>query len=153
MKNRAIVHLNMVGFKAAVAAAKDRSLRGRPFVVAGANNGRALALDCSPEAVKEGVMPGTALALAERKIPGLEVLPLDIRAYGAMNKELERIAALYAPAWENDGAGNLYLDITGTTGIFGPPADAASRILRAVGEETGTQKIYINRKEENENYG
>jgi DNA polymerase-4 len=54
-----------------------------------------------------------------------------------MNRELERIAGLYAPVWENDGAGNLYLDLTGTTGLFGPPADASSRILRELREQTG----------------
>jgi DNA polymerase-4 len=54
-----------------------------------------------------------------------------------MNQELERIIGLYAPAWENDTAGNLYLDITGTAGLFGPPADASSRILRIILEETG----------------
>jgi DNA polymerase-4 len=96
-----------------------------------------LALDCSPEAVREGVLPGTALALAERKLPGLAVLAPDPPAYLAMNKQLERIADIYAPVWENDKAGNLYLDITGTTGLFGPPVDASSRILRLILEETG----------------
>jgi DNA polymerase-4 len=139
MKERAVVHLNIVGFKAAVAAAKDRTLRGRPFVVAGATNGRALALDCSPEAIREGITPGMALAVAERKIPSLTVLPPDPSAYSGMNKELERIAELYAPAWENDCAGNLYLDITGTNFMYGPPADASSRLLRTILEETGVR--------------
>jgi DNA polymerase-4 len=137
MRERAVVHLNIVGFKAAVAMAKDKTLRGRPFVVAGSTGGRALALDCSPEAIKEGITPGMALALAERKIKGLLALPPDIPAYEAMNKELERLASGFAPAWENDRAGNLYLDITGTTFIYGPPADASSRLLRAIFEETG----------------
>jgi DNA polymerase-4 len=137
MKDRAVVHLNFVGFRAAVAAAKDRTLRGRPFVVAGSTGGRALALDCSPEAIQEGVMPGTALAVAERNIKGLLVLPPDPPSYAAMNREFERIADSYAPAWENDGAGNLFFDITGTTGLYGPPNDASSRLLRIILEETG----------------
>jgi DNA polymerase-4 len=137
MRERSVVHLNIVGFRAAVAAAKDSSLRGRPFVVAGATGGRALALDCSPEAVREGILPGTALALAERKIKGLTVLAPDVPAYMKMNIELERLSSLYAPVWENDRAGNLYLDITGTTLIYGPPSDASSRLLRAILEETG----------------
>jgi DNA polymerase-4 len=53
-----------------------------------------------------------------------------------MNKELERIASQYAPVYENDRAGNLYLDITGTSRIFGPPADCASRILHDLIEKT-----------------
>jgi DNA polymerase-4 len=142
MRERAVVHLNIVGFKAAVALAKDRTLRGWPFVVADSTGGRrgshrALALDCSPEAVQEGVTPGMALAVAERKIKGLLTLAPDPPAYTAMNRELERIADLYVPAWENDKAGNLYLDITGTMGIYGPPADASSHLLRVILEETG----------------
>jgi DNA polymerase-4 len=137
MKERAIVHLNIIGFKAAVAVAKDKTLRGRPFVVTGSAGGRSLVLDCSPEAVKEGILPGAALAVAGRTVKGLVCLPPDPPAYLAMNRELERIAGLYAPAWENDRAGNLYLDITGTESLYGPPADASSRLLRAMLEATG----------------
>ena len=126
---RTIVHLNIVGFKAAVAATKDTSLRGRPFVIAGATGGRSLALDCSPEAIKEGIMPGMALAVAERRVNNLTVLRPDVSAYEIMNKELDIIASRYAPLWENDKTGNLFLDITGTTSIFGSPCDCSSRIL------------------------
>ena len=135
MKERAVCHLNIVGFKAAVAAVRDKSLVGRPYVIAGATGGRALALDCSPEAVRQGVTPGLAIAIAERRIKDLLVLPPDLQAYEKMNEELERVASVYAPVWENDKAGNLFLDITGTTGLFGPPADCSSRILRDVLEQ------------------
>jgi DNA polymerase-4 len=78
-----------------------------------------------------------ALALAERKVKELTVLAPDPGAYQAMNKELERIAALYAPVFEYDGKGNMYLDLTGTVRMFGPPADCSSRILREILEQTG----------------
>jgi DNA polymerase-4 len=80
MGERAVCHLNIVGFKAAVAAAKDRSLRGRPFVIAGASGGRSLALDCSPEAIREGITPGMALAVAQWRITDLTILSPDIPA-------------------------------------------------------------------------
>jgi DNA polymerase-4 len=54
-----------------------------------------------------------------------------------MNEELEKIAGVYAPVYENDQFGNLYLDLTGTTKIFGPAADCASRILREMLERIG----------------
>jgi DNA polymerase-4 len=130
MGERSVVHLNIIGFKAAVAAVKDKALRGRPLAIAGSSGGRALVLDCSREAIRQGVTPGMALAAAERRVNDLIVLPPDIPAYETMNTELERVASLYAPVWENDRAGNLYLDITGTTWQFGPPADCSSRILR-----------------------
>jgi DNA polymerase-4 len=67
-----------------------------------------------------------ALATAERKVKGITVLPPDTAACERMNRELERIAAVYAPAFENDKQGNMYLDLTGTAGLFGPPADCSS---------------------------
>jgi len=136
MREQAIVHLNVIGFKAAVAAAKDNALRGRPLVIAGTAGGRAVALDCSREAVNGGITPGMTLADAEKLVKNLIVLPPDFAAYSAMNTEIEKVISAYAPAWENDCSGNLYLDITGTAGLFGAPADCSSRILREIGERT-----------------
>jgi DNA polymerase IV len=141
MGERSIVHLNIVGYRAAVAVVKDKGLQGQPFVIAGALGGRSLALDCSREAIKEGVTPGMTLAVAERLVKGLVVLPPDIPAYETMNKELERVVSLYAPVWENDKAGNLYLDITGTSRIFGPPFDCSIRILREITEHTEIRPV------------
>jgi len=135
MKERVITHLNIIGFKAAVAAVKDKSLKDKPFVIAGATGGRSIALDCSPEAVRQGVTPGTALALAERKINDLIILPPDPASYELMNKELEKVAERYAPLWENDRQGNLYLDLTGTSSLFGRSVDCTSRILRDILEQ------------------
>jgi DNA polymerase-4 len=132
-----IAHLNIIGFKTAVAAAKDKSLRDRPYVIAEAKGGRTLAMDCSPEAVRQGLTPGILLAAAQRRVKDLIVLPVDLLAYELMNKELEKVAARYAPLWENDCCGNLYLDITGTKGLFGPPVDCSSRILRDIHEQAG----------------
>jgi DNA polymerase-4 len=126
-----------VGYRAAVAAAKDRGLAGRPFVIAGSTGGRSLVLDLSPEAMKEGIRPGMALAAAERNVKDITILPPDPAACERMNRELERLAAVYAPAFENDSLGNLYLDLTGTARLFGPPADCSSRLLREILEQTG----------------
>ena len=130
MKELTVCHLNIIGFRAAVMMIKDSSLSTRPFVIAGAAGGRALALDCSPQAVQEGIFPGMPLAAAGRLVRDLIILPPDFPAYTAMNTELEKVAARYAPVWENDKGGNFYLDLTGTQGLFGPPADCTSRILR-----------------------
>ena len=136
MGERAVCHLNIVGFRAAVAAVKDKSLRGKPYVIAGTSGSRALALDCSREAIKQGITPGMVLAAAQRLVKDLMILSPDPPAYEAMNKEIETVAARYAPVWENDRAGNLYLDITGTKGLFGPSTDCSSRVLRDIFEKT-----------------
>ena len=153
-----VTHLNVFGFKAAVAVAKDKSLCGRPFVIAGTAGisqrsfqgmnhrgsdesgfpcgGRTLTLDCSAEAINQGIRPGMPLAAAERQVKDLIVLPPDPPAYEKMNRELERLIARYAPVWENDQGGNLYLDISGTSKLFGPPLDCSSRLLRDIFDQT-----------------
>jgi len=137
MKERVISHINIISFKASVAEIKDKTLHGRPYVIAGTTGGRSLTLACSPEAIRQGIQPGMILSTAQRRVGDLIVLPPDINAYQLMNKELEKIAKQYAPVWENDGAGNLYLDITGTSRVFGPPVDCSSRILRDLSIKTG----------------
>jgi DNA polymerase-4 len=49
--HRAVCHLNIVGYRAAVVVSKGRGLAGRPFVIAGSTGGRSLVLDLSPEAI------------------------------------------------------------------------------------------------------
>jgi DNA polymerase-4 len=134
---RDIIHLNFVGFMAGVAAVLDKGLRGRPFAVRGISGGRAMAADVSPEAVRAGIVPGMALALAERKIPDLVTVAPDPPAYRDCNSAIEKVASRYAPAFQNDSRGNWYLDITGTTGLFGVPVDCASRVLKEILADTG----------------
>nr|WP_280990966.1 DNA polymerase [Leadbettera azotonutricia] len=120
-----------------VASAKDKALLGRPFVISGSTCGRALVLDLSHEALQEGITRGMSLSNAEKCVKNLLVLPPDPSAYTVMNRELEKIAAVYAPLYENDGLGNLYLDLTGTDTLFGAPFACSGRILKKIHEQTG----------------
>jgi DNA polymerase-4 len=126
---RAIGHLNFIGFRAAVAALLDSGLRGRPYVIAGKAG---TAWDVSPEALRQNIRPGIALAAARRMVRDLEILNPDPKAYARINDALETIVNRYAPAWQNDGAGNIYLDITGTKRLFGPPKDCIHHIQNEI---------------------
>ena len=129
---RSIAHLNITGFRAAVSALSDISLRGRPFVIAGGTGGRAVAWDVSPQAMREGVTPGMDLSVARRLVKDLAVTPPDTEAYAKANALIEKIIDRYAPAWQNDGAGNIYLDITGTHRLFGPAPDCVCHIQNEI---------------------
>jgi len=136
---RAIAHLNIVGFRAAVAALEDNRLRGRPYAIAGGKGGRAVVWDVSRAALDGGVKPGMALAAAERLVRDLAVLPPNPAACQQVNGFLETVIARYAPVWQNDGGGNLYLDITGTKKLFGPPADCTWRVSKEIKKEIGLE--------------
>jgi DNA polymerase IV len=62
--------------------------------------------------------------------PGLRVIPPDSSRIQAAHRELEHRIRPFAPAWESIRPGSLFLDLTGTTKLFGPPLDTAARIGR-----------------------
>jgi DNA polymerase-4 len=131
---RAIGHLNIIGFRSVVAGLVDSALLGRPYVIAGGAGGRVVAWDVSPAALKEGIKPGMALASAQRLVKGLRVVAPDPAAGFKINKALEDVISRYAPVWQNDGNGNIYLDITGTQRLFGPAPDCICRIQNEISD-------------------
>ncbi|MCL2764355.1 MAG: DNA polymerase [Treponema sp.] len=144
-----IAHLNIIGFRAAVAALKDRSLKGRPYVIAGRTGGQTVAKDVSPAALKEGIKIGSSLASAAHLVKELAVIEPDPAACFSVNKTLENVINRYAPVWQNDGIGNIYFDITGTQRLFGPAADCVCHIQNEIisalkieaAAATGTNKL------------
>ena len=146
---RAIGHLNIIGFRSAVAGLVDSALLGRPYVIAGGAGGRVVAWDVSPAALREGIRPGMALASAQRLVKELTVVAPDPAAGFKINKALENVISRYAPAWQNDGNGNIYLDITGTQQLFGHAPDCICRIQNEISDNikieaaaaTGTNKL------------
>ena len=134
---RAIAHLNIVGFRAALAALEDKTLQGRPYVIAGGSGGRALAWDVSPEAIRQNIKPGMALAAAQRLVKDLKILVPNPAAYQKANSVIETVIDSYAPVWQNDGIGNIFLDISGTRRIFGPPIDCVSRVQDEISKSIG----------------
>lgn len=122
-----VVHLNVVDFQAAVAVARDRSLAGRPLAIAG-GSGRAAVLAVSPAARAEGLSVGMPLSVAERRVPGLVVLPPDPGACARAEEGMAAIASRYAPLVQDDSGGHLFLDLAGTERLFGAAVDCAVRI-------------------------
>jgi DNA polymerase-4 len=138
-QDSSVVHLNVIDFAAALAAAKDRSLADRAYVIAGSAGGRALVLGLSRRAREEGLEAGMCLTEAERRAPGLIVVPPDPAAGEVASAEMERLAARYAPLVQNDLGGHLYLDLAGTRRLFGPHIDCAVRIRNEIVEALGIE--------------
>ncbi len=135
--NSSVVHLNVVDFPAAVAMAKDPSLADRAFVVGGAASSRAVVLGVSPRAREEGLSVGMALSNAERRVRGLLVLSPNPAACARVDHDMEAIVSRYSPAVQNDTGGHLYLDLSGTSRLFGPPLDVAVRIRNEISDSLG----------------
>ncbi len=127
-----ILHINAVGLMAAIAELKDTSLRRRPFVVANQGLSRAVVLDLSPPAHREGIRRGMLLSLAQQSLPGLIVVEPDLRRCAEVDELMWKMALGITPLVEKCGRGHLFLDLAGTGRMSGPPQDASMRLRREI---------------------
>lgn len=119
----------------------DRSLAGYPFVVAPPGASRSIALDVSEAAYREGVRRGMPLAAVRARIRGVRVIAPRHELYASAEKDLYAEAARYSPLVERLPGAHLYIDITGTGRLFGPPVDLAARVRREIQERMGLNPI------------
>jgi DNA polymerase-4 len=139
MGESAIIHVNIIDYGAAVAQAADSSLRGIPFVITAQRGNRRIVLTPSQIARNEGIERGMPLTLAQRRLPGLRILHPDPALMDRADTALRRIIDTYSPTVSGESGGHLYLDMGGTTRLFGPPVDSALRLKRAIREEVGIE--------------
>src|SRR3954453_14002858 len=108
------------------------ALRTRPLAIARAGADRATILALSPEARLAGLTSGMSVQKAQRLCRDLIVVPPNPRLYARASRALHEILQLFAPTIEPRGYGHAFLDLTGTSRLFGPPQDVAARLGREV---------------------
>lgn len=119
---RAIVHLNVADFAAAVESLLEPGLKGRPLIVAPLGAARALVYDMSQEAYTQGVRKRMPLERARRLCREARVVAPQLHYYEEAIRALWRRARPWSPLVEVEpDSGHLFLDLTGTAKLFGPP--------------------------------
>ncbi|MFP3980611.1 MAG: hypothetical protein ACLFUY_04395 [Desulfobacterales bacterium] len=140
---RAVVHLNITDFAVAVERLADRGLEKRPVIVAPEGAARASVFDMSEEAYQAGVRKAMPLFRALRVCPDAAVLPPHPERYERVMAELFREALAFSPLVETGRIdGHFFVDVTGTSRIFGPPADAARRMYRHIRQRLGLCPVW-----------
>ena len=143
VRNRAVVHINIADFAAGVETCLTPALKGRPIIIAPEGAPRARVFDMNELAFREGIRKGMPLARARRLHPKIPVLPPRFRHYHSAMKAAFRQAAAFTPAIESGrDDGHLFLDITGTSRLHGPPPDVAWRLRRAMDKYLGLDPIW-----------
>ncbi len=139
-KDRAsIIHLNVTDFAAAVAVAKEPQLADKAFAIALEGSARRVVLNPSRRAWEEGIRAGMPVTLAERMLPTLRILSPDVQATTKAEEVITSIVQAYTPHFQCDRGGHVYLDMSGTTRLFGPAVDSAVRIRKEIRERIGLE--------------
>lgn len=139
---RKVIHLNIADFSVAVERLINSSLRQTPLIIA-PQAPRALVYDMSEEAYLDGVRKGMVLGQAQRLCRKAIVLPPRQEKYQQMLVKCFAHARHFSPLVEcSDGNGHLYLDVTGTHRLFGPPPDIGWRLRKILRQDLGLDPIW-----------
>jgi hypothetical protein len=113
-------------------------LRTVPSVVAGDKKSRhSIILAKSGPAKKFGIQTGEPLGKAMEKCPNLVVVEPDYELYVTASRSLIAMLREYSPLVEQFSIDEAWIDMTGTTGLCGPPVLAADRLRERIHRELG----------------
>jgi DNA polymerase-4 len=133
---KAIIHLDMDAFYAAVEVLDNPSLKGKPVIVGGSKK-RGVVSSASYEARKFGVHSAQPMATAMRLCPKGVVLSVRMPRYDEVSDQVFEIFYRFTPLVEPLSIDEAFLDVTGSVRLFGPPEEIAKMIKRAVVGEIG----------------
>ena len=134
---RTVLFIDPPAFCTTVEGLVAPALRSRPVVVAAPGADRATVLALSFEARRAGSTRGMPVAQARKRCPDLIIRPPNPQLYARASRALDEILRRYAPVIEPKGYGHAYLDLTGTSRLFGPAVDVAQRIQRESSDRLG----------------
>jgi DNA polymerase-4 len=133
---QAIIHLDMDAFYAAVEVRDNPTLQGKPIIVGGSKK-RGVVSAASYEARSFGIHSAQPVATAMRLCPHGVFLPVRMWRYAEVSKHIFEVFRRFTPLVEPLSLDEAFLDVTGSTRLFGSPEEIARKIKLQVLEETG----------------
>ena len=135
---RHILHVDMNAFYASVECQRRPELRQKPVAVCGDPEARhGIVLTANYVAKPKGVKTGMAIWQAKQVCPDLVVLPADMGEYIRISRMAREIYERYTDQIEPFGLDESWLDVTGSTELFGSAMDIAREISDRIKFELG----------------
>ena len=135
---RIILHSDLNNFYASVELLRHPELRGVPVAVCGSREDRhGIVLARNQPAKEAGVKTGDVIWQAEKKCPGIVLLPADFLSYLRVSKTVREIYERYTDRVEAFGIDECWLDVTDVSKLFGGGRRIAEEIRAAVKAEIG----------------
>ncbi len=138
LKERVILHCDMNNFYASVECMLNPALREKAVVVGGSVEQRhGIVLAKNYKAKSFGIQTGEAIWQAKQKCKDIVVVPPNYDQYLRFSKLAREIYSRYTDLVEPYGMDECWLDVTGSTGIFGTGEEIAEEIRQTIKFELG----------------
>ena len=138
MSDRIILHCDLNNFFASVSLLFNPTLKDLPVAVCGDKENRhGIILAKNELAKKCGVKTAEAIFEAKRKCPDLVLLPPIYNKYEEYSKKAFNIYKRYTDLIEPFGIDECWLDVTGSTVLFGNGEEIAVKIKEDIKRELG----------------
>lgn len=136
--DRVILHCDMNGFFASVELLDYPHLKDKPMAVCGnPENRHGIILAKNEIAKKYGVITAETLWQAKKKCPDLHVVPPHHSKYRYYSHLINDIYLRYTDMVEPFSVDESWLDVTGSTKLFGSGKEIADTIRKTVRDELG----------------
>lgn len=133
---RDILHIDMDAFYASVECVDRPELTGKPVIVGG-DRSRGVVSAASYAAREYGIHSAMPVFRARQLCPDGIFLPVRMQRYKQVSRKIMKILRQYSPLVEQASVDEAYLDITGTSKLFGPPEIVAKNIKHNIFEKIG----------------
>lgn len=138
MTDRIILHCDLNNFFASVSLLYNPTLKDLPVAVCGdSENRHGIVLAKNEIAKKFGVKTAEAIFEAKRKCPDLVTLPPLYKEYEEYSLKAREIYGRYTDMVEPFGIDECWLDVTGSTVLFGNGEEIAHKIRKDIKRELG----------------
>jgi DNA polymerase IV len=134
MPPRTILHIDMDAFFASVEQRDHPELQGKPVLVGG-DGPRGVVAAASYEARVFGCHSAMPSSIAKRLCPNAIFVKGSHGVYSKVSKQVFEILERFSPAIQPISVDEAFLDVTGSTHLFGSPTDIAIEIRRLVKAE------------------
>ena len=135
---RAILHIDMNNFYASVECMLNPELKAYPIAVCGDQEERhGIVLAKNYKAKAFGVATGEAIWQAKQKCPSLVIVPPHYDEYMKYSKKARAIYERYTDEVEPFGIDECWIDVSGSTRIFGSGEKIAYEIKETIKAELG----------------
>ncbi|USN97979.1 MAG: DNA polymerase IV [Phycisphaeraceae bacterium] len=133
---RAILHVDMDAFFASVEQLDDPELKGRPVLVGGTGR-RGVVAAASYEAREFGCRSAQPTAVALRLCPHAVVVKPRGSRYRELSDRVFGILGDFSPLVQPISVDEAFVDVTGSSSLFGPAVEIAKSIRARIKAETG----------------